>query len=247
MANTNDLPHADKHNILLVGDSGTGKTTLAGSFPSPFFFDFDFRMSALRGKDVNFDSFRDAMPGRPAAPERGMYTYGQAYPAMLVRLNKLVDEIDEGKSPYKTIVFDSMTLLAECAMMRVLQMTNTDKAHQGSYGDQIGMLKKLVSQVTALPVNIIITAHVQRQENAVTNVTEMLPLVTGKFAGLLPAFFDETWYTDVRRAPSKPPEYIIKTVSSQSIRQAKTTLGIPNDTIADYTKLAPYLNGVSKP
>ena len=54
MPNTKDLTFdALKLKVLVYGESGTGKTLFAGTFPKPLFFDFDGGMLTLRGKDID--------------------------------------------------------------------------------------------------------------------------------------------------------------------------------------------------
>ena len=53
MANCKDMSESTLK-VLLYGPSGTGKTTLASTFPEPHVVDFDKGMMSVRGKDIQY-------------------------------------------------------------------------------------------------------------------------------------------------------------------------------------------------
>ena len=61
MPSTKDIDTTARFFSIFKGAPGTGKTRAAGSFPAPYFFDFDGRLSIIRtifpDKDVQYDSY----------------------------------------------------------------------------------------------------------------------------------------------------------------------------------------------
>lgn len=245
MPNARDLISTDT-NILLVGDSGTFKTgfigTIADAGESVFVFDFDKGLQTIAGKNVEYETFKE-LDRNQAQPKfgakAGLYKFAEGWPAFIRKLNELGERIDKGTGP-QNIAFDSLTFMSMIAMNHVLLTTNQATPHQGSWGAQQEYLKRVLNQVTAWPVRLICTAHIQRDMNDITQVTEKLPLLTGKLAGLISAFFDEVYFTEVETDKSGKQTFTLKTTSDLNVRQAKSRLQVPNRTPTDFREVRKY-------
>ena len=120
-----------RHNILLIGDSGTHKTWFVGTVPGVYVFDFDVGMATLRGLDIEYDTFKDLAKldsaGGPLKAtdfdnQNGLYTYGQGWNAFYKRfleIGKLIEKKDP-KAP-KAIAFDSLTHMSQLAVDKIRQ------------------------------------------------------------------------------------------------------------------------------
>jgi hypothetical protein len=240
--NTKDITAATS-NILVVGDGGTHKTFLLGSFPKPYVFDFDGGMSILRGRDVEYDTFKDVPRGVPCTPamteKMGLYAFGTAWDAFFKKLQAIGERIDKGTGP-ETIGFDSLTTMSMIAVNHILLHSSHAEPHIGTWRAHLEYYKRTLSQVTAWPVRIVATAHIERKENELTHVTEMLPLLAGKLAGLIGIFFDEVYYTDVKSEAGKEQSFQLLTTSTPTMRQAKSRFGVKNGTPADFAFLKEY-------
>lgn len=247
MANAKDITSGDS-NILVIGDAGTHKTFLLGGFPSPYVFDFDKGMATLRGKDIEYDTFKDVAKGVKVTKEQtdktGLYPFGSAWPAFFKKLQEIGERIDKGTGP-QTIGFDSLTTMSMIAVNKILLDTNQPSPHQGTWGAHHEYFKTVFSQVTAWPVRIVATAHVQRTENDLQQTTEKLPLLAGKLAGLIGVFFDEVYYAEQEVKDGKA-SFKLRTLQTGMYKQAKTRWGVVDGTEADYAKLKPFLD-VAKP
>lgn len=235
--------------FFLIGDSGSGKTRLAGTFPSPYFFDFDKGMASLAGVEgIDYDTFKDApAKGKALKSEDGIYEYGTAWEAFIKRMNEIGEQIDKGTCPYKTLVFDSATLMAQTVMNSILKRDG--KAGQNPeiqhYGTESTKLKEAFDQITSWPLIKVVTAHIQRNTNELLNTTEMLPLLTGKFAARSAIYFDEVYFVEVERkaavagANPKPAEhkYVLRTQSTNVMRQARSRFGVPDGTRAHFSDI----------
>lgn len=238
--------------ILLVGDSGTHKTWFIGTCPTPYIFDFDKGLAILRGRELGYGTFKDAPYNSPKSvinKDRGIYEWGTAWPAFLTKLNELGGMIEKGNCPYKTLGLDSITTLGMITMNYVLKAnsrTPTEGPRIQDWGAQIGLLETVIDQLTSWTAFIkVVTAHIQRDTNMLTQTVEKLPLVTGKLAGKLSIYFDEVWFADVKAAAAGKPEseraFFLKTVSDGTFRQAKSRFGVPNGTATNWSAVAPYI------
>ncbi len=233
--------------FLIIGDSGTGKTRLAGTFPKPYFFDMDKGMASLRGMDIEYDTFKDSSPKGTPMPDRGIYPYGTAWQKFMDKANEIGEQIDKGTCPFETLVVDSVTTLTQICMNYVLKQKNKvgGPPEIQHYGMQMELLKTVFDQLTSWPLIKVVVSHVQRTENQVTEQEQMLPLVTGKLAGLLPVYFDEVYFTDVRRIAGKTPEYYLHTSATASLKCARTRFGVPEGTLSAFSEIKKALENAN--
>jgi hypothetical protein len=192
-------------NMMIYGDSGAGKTLLAGTAA------FVQELSPVLFVDV----------------EGGTLTLGQFDSTAdidVVRMNewrsvqKVYNELFSGRHPYKTVVIDSLTEMQKFAMNTVLGA--------GREIDAIGympefkewhinteQLRRLVRAFRDLPVNTIFTALAMDVPDPRTAKTEN-PLIlkkpdfTKKLAAEIPAFFDVLFYLYVRASGQKNVRFI---------------------------------------
>jgi hypothetical protein len=241
---TADLKADGSPSILLVGDGGTGKTSFIGTCPKPYIFDFDKGVASLAGNtEVEYDLFKDAPRGSKVVnPDEGIYPWGTAWSAFIKRLNEIGGEMDKGTCPYQTLGLDSVTTLSDLAMNYVLKSDNhTGNPQIQHWGSQIQLLQSVMDQLTSWNIIRIVTAHIQRNTNDVTQVVEMLPLVTGKLAGKISIYFDEVYYMTVKSGP-KGREYLLTTQSGNMIKSARSRFKVPDGTPADWKELQKYVS-----
>lgn len=247
MPTTEELALNPYPSLLIIGDAGTKKTTICGDFPKPYFFDFDKGMAVLRGrKGIVYDSFRDAPYGsKTVIPSAGVYEYGTAWPKFLAKLNEIGELIDKGECPYETLVIDSLTTFGNAALAHVMAGARKsgrykagDSIDQGLWGAQMGLMEMVVDQLTSWPVIKIMTAHIQRDKNTfATEGIEMLPYTTGKFAGKIPIYFDEVWYTTV------DAQGVVKLQCAPSgiMKSARSRFNVPTNTKLEWAAVQKYL------
>lgn len=244
-------PDAGK-SILIVGDSGTHKTFFLGGCPKPFIFDFDKGLAILRDQEFDYATFKDAPYGSKVVnKDKGIYEWGTAWPAFLVKLNQFGAEVEKGLCPYETLGFDSLTTLSMICMNFVLKQngrTPTEGPRIQDWGAQIGLLETVMDQLTSWTAFIkVVTAHIQRDTNLITQSVEKLPLVTGKLAGKVSIYFDEVWFADVKadNVDAAKRTFYLKTVSDATFRQAKSRFGVPNETPTTWAAVSKYISPVA--
>lgn len=251
MPNAKELIQNPWPSILLVGESGTHKTYFLGTCPRPVIFDFDGTMLVLRGKDVDYFRFKDAPKNSPAKvikPDIGIYEWGTAYPAFLHKLNEVGGKLDDpANRQYDTVALDSLTSLGRIALNYVLKETGynvTPKSpvDPGTWGFQSGLLQSVCEQVNTWPVIKVMTAHVQRDTNMVTNNMEKLPLTTGKFAAMVSSLYDEVYYCETSGVGAAQ-KFILRTNQDGIMKHAKSPCGVPDKIPVDWAEVAKYVIG----
>lgn len=238
-----DIQIEGRPSILLVGDSGTGKTSFIGTCPDPYIFDFDKGVASLRGsKNVEYDMFKDAPRGSKVYnPENGIYPFGKAWPAFINRLNEIGMMMDKRECPYKTLALDSITTLSDICMNYVLSSDgHTGNPQIQHWGSQIQLLQSVMDQLTSWEIIRIVTAHIQRNTNDVTQVVEQLPLVTGKLAGKLAIYFDEVYFMNVV-VGKDGRQYRLTTQSGGMIKSARSRFKVPDGTEASWDAIKKYV------
>lgn len=232
-----EVPEAS---VLLIGDSGTGKTKFLGEIPGIYVYDFDKGLATLRGQMPEHITIKDAPHKGKAMPERGIHPFGTGWEVFIKDLNRIGELVDKGQGP-KGIAFDSLTTLANLAMNYVLKQNNHFAPPQiQHWGTQMALLETVMDQLTAWPLVKVVTAHVQRNTNDLTQVIEMLPLVTGKLAGKVSVYFDEVYFTKVTGKGAEK-KYVLQTESDAMMKQAKSRYKVPDGTPTSWAKIAPYL------
>lgn len=245
--------------ILVVGDAGTHKTYLMGGAPDLFVFDFDANLAVLRPKivdgSIKVGRFKEVQQKleKIANEAKGIYKFGQAYPAFLKQLNVIGEMIDKGNCPFRSLGIDSFTTFGNVVMNHVIANTSPSSnpnavsranpqgvIDPGTWGQQMRLMETVLDQLTGWPINLIVTAHVHRDANtATTGQVELLPLVTGKLAGKIGIYFNEVWYTEVQGS-GNARKWLVKTESTSLMKQAKTTHGVPDGTPAEWDKVSKY-------
>jgi hypothetical protein len=213
---------------------------LEDRIPSIFVYDFDKGMATNRGKDIEYATFRDAPRGVSPRPGSSLTKWAEGWPAFIKHLNELGSKIDKGTGP-KVIALDSLTFMSELAMNHVLHAQKEPIIHIGSYGAQQQYIKTVLGELTAWPIRLVATAHIQRDTNDITQIQEKLPLLTGKLAGLISAYFDEVYFTDATVQADGKQNFAFLTKANPSMRQAKSRWNVPDKTKMDWAELVKYL------
>lgn len=242
MPNTKDMAENPYPSILLIGGNGTHKTHFIGTCPKPLLFDFDGTRVVLRGKDIDYFMFKDApKDSKVHDPAKGIYPWGTAYPAFLKKLNEIGATIEA--QPYKTIGMDSLTSFGRIVLNYAIKESGytVDARHpvdQGLWGYQWMIMQTAIEQLNSWPVIKVLTAHIQRDTNIVTNNIEQLPLTTGKFAGIVPTLFDEVYYCE---RSGTGFDCVARTVQTGMFMCAKTPLGVPDKTPLEWKEIEKYV------
>jgi hypothetical protein len=166
--------------ILIMGDSGTGKTHFIGTMPKPFVADFDRGLATLYGKDVKAVAYSKE-DWQEFKNEVQRWRKGAQYDC-------------------ETFALDSLTMAAEAAMFHVLKKNGRAQGQPtiADWGEAIREVKDLLDWVSTLPCNVIVSAHNQLEKDEMLGDIQYRPLIFGKdLPARLGIWFDEVYSTTV--------------------------------------------------
>lgn len=247
MPSTTDTPKLDllDTSFLLIGEPGTGKTNFLGTLPKPLYvFDADKGMRTLFGVEgITYDTFRDAPFGMAPAP--GLYKWGSGWLAMRKQAEELVRDC-----PYASVAIDTVSFAFELAK-NYARLKNPAK--QGpeamelpQWGDTAGQMKSFLDVFLAIRAVKVATCHVKRDINPVTDVVEFLPLLEGQMQGKIGGFFDECYYTNIKKEGSGDKaiyRYCVQTAQANLFKSARTRLGVPDGTDSNWPAVLKAIGG----
>lgn len=199
--------------ILLIGESGTGKTQLIGTMPKPFIADFDRGLTTIAGHpdalskdfsgDGGWDDFmKEVHLWRTKGPQYGCETFA----------------------------LDSLTTAADANMNSILSKRGAAGAQPGiaEWGEAIRKIKDLMGYLTTMRCHVIVTAHLEITKDEVLGGMVYQPMIYGKeLPGKLPIYFDEVWVSDVQVTMDKgepKTNYRIQIMPDQRIKIVKSRL-----------------------
>ena len=186
--------------VMSVGESGTGKSIFASSFPTPgFVFDFGKEILSYKGLDFNYEQY-DVSPQGWAKFEKDF-----------IAVRK--DVVDE---KYQTVIVDNLSAMTDVCMEKALQLDPKRSATGGPlWNVHYQMVKNLMEgklrQMLNLDCNLVFIAHldtIKDEEGAVIGVE---PSLTGKLSGDVPSYFDECYYHTTRREGGQT-KWLVQTV-----------------------------------
>jgi AAA domain len=217
-------------NMLVYGESGVGKTTLAGSadevpeMRKVLFIDIEGGTLSIRKKfpDVEVVRVRNW-------PE----------------LQTVYDELYAGLHDYSTIVIDSLTEAQKMSMdtvmkKLVMQYEDRDADVPGirEWNINIEQTRKFVRLFRDLPVNTVFTTLCKTDKNINTGAIRRKPSLSGKVSDEVAGFLDIVTYLYTKEEPSTPGSYIRVLLcgnTESEVAKDRTDLlplTIPNPTMA---------------
>jgi hypothetical protein len=212
-------------NMLVYGESGTGKTTLAGSADA---------CPALRpALVVDFEGGTESLVRPYPDVEQVRVTTWK-------EMQKVYDELRLSKTHgFSTVILDSLTEIQKFNMYQIMVELiekrpdlDPDVPSMREWGKNLEQMRKFVRAFRDLPMNSIFTALVKQDKNDRTGVTTLLPSLSGKLAGEVAAFLDIVGY------------YYTKTVEENGeVREKRLLLTSKTETIVakDRTQSLPLV------
>lgn len=223
------VPKLQGSNILGKGDSGSGKSVAAYSFPNAYVFDLDNRVQSVVSyyqRIQRMDILKNL--------EYDTYTGNGAIINMLQKLSSFVN-----RCPYETVIIDTLTSLADSTLNHAIRMrggeggkkiagidTNTIE----DYGVENSVVMDIIQVFQAMKnVTCILNAHVlsveEKQLGGPTTISRTLLTGGKKVAAKIPGYFGETWHFDTK-SNMKGTKYIVRTQHGGA-DYAKTSLILP--------------------
>lgn len=178
-------------NILVYGDSGTGKTTLAGSADEVP----EMRPCLVVDVEGGTESLRHSYPGVETVRVKSWKDVQNVY-----------NVLHEGQHDYQTIILDSLTEIQKFNMYQIMtdlgQLRpdlDPDVPGMREWGKNLEQIRKFVRGFRDLEMHTIFTALSKSDKNARTGLETTKPSLSGKMADEVAAFLDVVAYYYVKQ------------------------------------------------
>lgn len=230
--------------IIIESPSGRGKTALATTLGEcAQLIDADRGTETCRKLKDEFYPERikvDVLPCLEEDPMNKATAFSKAK-SYILAISSLCAQ---GKYPYKVLIVDSFTAIADGCLRYVLytngRLNRTamvpDKNNLGGgisqpeWGIMINELENFVLMLKGLPIHVILIAHtVPTEENGLTRHEIAIP--TKKLPPRIPGYFDEIYFIQHEEIGGGVTKRILRTVESPTYL-AKSRAGLADKTEA---------------
>ena len=216
-----DEAQATPHRFLILGDTGSGKTTQFLTLPGKKFaylFDSNALLS-IKGQDVDYEEF---LPDRlnlnihSLSKDKGGDTVSRHKNDMFQDWQKDFEErLNSGFfEGYQAIAFDSATTLLDLIMDRVLTINGRagQWPQQDDYGPQMVTFTNICRTLTSLGKTIYMTGHLEMRQDETTKKIYRQPMMTGRLRTKIPLLFSDIFTTETDTDSKGSVAYKFKTV-----------------------------------
>jgi AAA domain len=271
MATLNSKVKNDPLKLLLIGDSGTGKTgalaSLANSGKELFILDLDNGTDILQfvvkdefKKNVHIETLTDTGKLVGGGTSQKIQKLNpQAFPKALGLLSKWKDsETGEDFGPVsswstnRVLVVDSLSFLGMASLDYVLAKNGRggDQPHQGDWGESMRMLEQTLQILysTEIKCNVVVISHITYQTVEGSGITKGLPMGLGsQLPPKIGRYFNMSLVTKSRGA-GENQKRVILTKPENNVDCKCPILGAPKELpiesgLADMFKLWDGRNG----
>jgi hypothetical protein len=181
--------------VFFYGDTGSGKTHNASTFPKPLFIvpQNEQSQTTLMGRDFDYIEVTGPHGGfNESTGQGGMFAEptanGQGPDGIIDKLEKLYRK-NPNEFPWETLVFESTTHYAEL-VQEYISKGGTKAIDQLGWGKYTQHFRSLHTRLRAIQVHVVFTAlaEVKVLEKSKTEVGA--PMLSGKSKNLLPSACD---------------------------------------------------------
>lgn len=235
-----DIKPASHLQILMVGETGTGKTEALASFPELYHMDLDGRVGHLPLQYPDREDIDSTYFG----------------PGSFVNIQAKIESFKRSMN-YKTVSVDGLTRLTDYTISYAMGLRGKSSNDKGiiavtepsDYSAEMFGVIQLVDTMKSLPCNIILTAHelswvennmMAKKEEDKQVTKRKLVSYGNKVTPKVLSLFNEIWY--FRRVDTcKPIEYKMYTTPYGN-GLARTSLPLPEEIdLSGHKKLYPII------
>lgn len=233
MPNALDAKQTTSHRFLILGDTGSGKTTQFLTLPGKkFIYLFDSNaLLSLRGYDVDYEEFlpdRLNMNVTSLSSSKGGDKVTSFKNDMFLEWQKnFEDKLASGFfNDYDVIGMDSATTLLDLVMDRIL--TINGRAGQwpqmDDYGPQMTTFKNICRTLTSMGKMVYMTGHLEIKQNKEGAKIIRQPLLTGKLKTSIPLIFSDIMVAEVTNDGKGVISHTLQTVPDRLTTTIRTSI-----------------------
>jgi hypothetical protein len=233
MANARDIKGSAAHRILVLGDTGSGKTTQLLTLPGKKFaylFDANALLS-IQGHDIDYEEF---LPDRInlsikslKASAGGDKTTNYRSETYLQWEKDFDDKLSKGFfDQYSTIALDSCTTLLDLIMDRVLTINGRAGTwpQMDDYGPQMLAFQNICRTLTGMGKTVYCTGHMETKQDELTKRIFRTPMMTGRLRTKIPLLFSDVFVTEAENDGKGKVAYKIQTVPDRMTTCVRTSI-----------------------
>lgn len=234
MPNARDVTGIQPHKFLMLGSTGTGKTTQLLTLPGKkFIYIFDPNaLLSLRGHDIDYQEFLPTGVSldlkslkKGAISDNVMGVVGST-----VYMEWEQDFDDRKKAgffdQYDVIAVDSCTTLLDLIMDRMLTINGRPGTfpHQDDWGPQMVAFTNIMRELTGLGKMIYLTGHLKMDKDELTQRIFRAPLFTGQLREKIPLLFSDIFVTEAETDDKGHVSYVLRTVPDRYGTPIRTSI-----------------------
>jgi hypothetical protein len=200
MAKLGSLLRDRKLKLMLIGESGTGKTCATMSIKG------NIKVADFDNKAVSAAAFyEDTDPTVLERVDVEQFDTGDKVSAYK-KFQEWLSEIEASPKKPDVITLDSVTLYSESLMAFVMNVVNKAEKRPNNispvlrdYGVANALFKQDIGRLIALPCHVICVCHSADIKNEDGAVVGRRPLLSGQLVDYAPRIFREVWWTSKQR------------------------------------------------
>jgi hypothetical protein len=206
MPNAKAAHATSTHKFLLLGDTGSGKTSQLLTIPGrkfAYLFDPNAILS-LRGHDVEYEEFlpdRLNLSVKSLSKEKGGDKTTNFQNLIYQAWEKdFQSKVDTGFfNDFDVIAFDSATTFLDLIMDRMLSINGRagQWPQQDDYGPQMITFTNVCRTLMAMNKTIFMTGHLETKQDDLTKRIFRNPMMTGRLRTKIPLLFSDIFVCEV--------------------------------------------------
>lgn len=247
MANARDAIQHTTKRFLLLGDTGSGKTSQILTIPGKKFcylFDSNAILS-LQGYDVDYEEFlpdKLNLSVKSLTKGKGDQNTNLANDIYVQWEKDFQNKLKVGFfDDYDVIAMDSATTFLDLIMDRVLTINGRSGSwpQQDDYGPQMLVFQNVCRQLTALGKIIVMTGHLETKKDELVGRIFRTPMLTGRLKTKIPLLFSDIFVCEAENDGRGKISHKIQTAPDRITTTIRTTfkgLSAFEDVTIDWSK-----------
>lgn len=233
MPNARDAAETANHRILVLGDTGSGKTsqilTLSGK---KFCYLFDANaILSLRGHDIDYEEYLPDQQNvaaqslsKKAPSDKVTVNSSDVYQRWEKDFNEKLESnfFDD----FDWICMDSCTTFLDIIMDRVLTINGMygQWPTQDMYGPQMIAFTNVCRSLVGLGKSIYMTGHLETKQDELTKRIFRKPMMTGRLTTKIPLLFSDVFIAEAENDGQGRVNYKIQTVPDRMTTCVRTAI-----------------------